>query len=116
MCTIIDADRHEYGVEPICLVMEIAPSGYDAAKHGELDLSRLSPRAQVDTVLREGIRMAHAAHFGVCSVRMIWHQRLYNAQPFARCTVEQLMGVEGFLGFVRGAGIRSTRPAEDPAA
>jgi putative transposase len=73
MYASIDAHRHEYGVEPICRVLAIAPSGFDAAKQGERDLSRLSPRRQRDALLREEIRTTHAAHFGVYGVRKIWH-------------------------------------------
>jgi transposase InsO family protein len=116
MYAFIDAHRHEYGVEPICRVLEIAPSGYYAAKQEERDPSRRSPRRQRDTVLREKIRTTHAAHFGVYGVRKIWHQLRHDGETVARCTVARLMGVEGLQGVVRGARIRTTRPAEDPAA
>jgi hypothetical protein len=37
ICAFIDAHRHEYQVEPLCRVLEIAPSGYYAAKQVECD-------------------------------------------------------------------------------
>ena len=116
MYAFIDAHRHEYGVEPICRVLEIAPSGYYAAKQEERDPSRRSPRRQRDAVLREKIRTTHAAHFGVYGVRKIWHQLRHDGETVVRCTVARLMGVEGIQGVVRGARIRTTRPAENPAA
>jgi putative transposase len=116
MYAFIDAHRHDYGVERICRVLEIALSGYYAAKQEERDPSRRSPRRQRDAELREKIRTTHAAHFGVYGVRKIWHQLRHDGETVARCTVARLMGVEGLQGVVRGARIRTTRPAEDPAA
>jgi putative transposase len=49
-------------------------------------------------------------------VRKIWHQLRHDGETVARCTVACLMGVEGLKGVVRGARIRTTQPAEDPAA
>jgi putative transposase len=116
MYAFIDAHRHEYGVEPICRVLEIAPSGYYAAKQEERNPSRRSLRRQRGAVLREKIRTTHAAHFGVYGVQKIWHQQRHDGETVAWCTVARLMGVEGLQGIVRGARIRTTRPAEDPAA
>ncbi len=115
MYAFVDAHRHEYGVEPICRVLEIAPSGYYAAKQEECDPSRRSPRRQRDAVLREKIRTTHAAHFGGYGVRKMWHQVRHDGETVPRCTVERLMGAEGLQGVVRGARFRTTRPAEDPA-
>jgi putative transposase len=62
MYAFVYAHRHQRGVEPICRVLEIAPSGYYAAKLEERDPSRLSPRRPQDAVLREKTRTIHAAH------------------------------------------------------
>jgi putative transposase len=39
MSTVIDAHRDEYGVEPICRVLEVAPSTYYAVKARQRDPS-----------------------------------------------------------------------------
>ena len=44
----MDAHREEYGVEPICRVVPIAPSTYYEAKAREADPSRRPARTQRD--------------------------------------------------------------------
>jgi putative transposase len=65
MAAFIDAHREEYGVEPICRVLQVAPSGYYALKAEQRDPSRRCARAQRDDHLREAIarvwRRAHPA-------------------------------------------------------
>jgi hypothetical protein len=48
MVAFIDDHRVEYGVEPICRVLPIAPSTYYAHKAMEQDPSLCSARAQRD--------------------------------------------------------------------
>ena len=50
----IDAHRAEYGVEPICSVLPIAPSTYYEYKARQADPSRLPPRVRRDAVLGGG--------------------------------------------------------------
>jgi len=52
MVSFVDDHRDEYGVEPICAVLPIAPSTYYEHKVREVDPSRLPPRAKRDLVLR----------------------------------------------------------------
>ena len=52
----IDQHRDEYGVEPICAVLPIAPSMYYAAKAREADPSLRSARAKRDEALRPEIQ------------------------------------------------------------
>jgi putative transposase len=116
MYAFVDAHRHEYGVEPICWVLEIAPSVYYSAKQGERHPSRCSPRRQRDAVLREKIWTIHAADFRVNGMRKTLRQLRYDGELVARFTVEPLMGVEGLQGVVSAARVRTARPAEDLAA
>ena len=53
MVGFIDDHRAEYGVEPICSVLPIAPSTYHEQKAQQADLSRMSDRALCDLALRE---------------------------------------------------------------
>jgi hypothetical protein len=50
----IDAHRAEYGVEPICAELQIAPSSYYELKARERDPERRPPRLKRDAALREG--------------------------------------------------------------
>ena len=55
MVAFIDAHREAYGVEPICVVLPIAPSTYYEAKVRQADPRRMSTRAQRDGHLRDAI-------------------------------------------------------------
>ena len=48
MVSFIDEHRDDYGVEPICRQLPIAPSTYYEHKAREADPERLPPRAQRD--------------------------------------------------------------------
>ena len=52
MTSFIDEHRGEYGVEPICRVLPIAPSTYHERVASRRDPSRLSPRAQRDEAMK----------------------------------------------------------------
>ena len=45
MVGYIDQHRDEFGVEPICRVLQVAPSTYYAAKHREVEPSARALRA-----------------------------------------------------------------------
>jgi putative transposase len=54
MVRFVEEHREEYGVEPICNVLPIAPSTYYAHKVQEADPTLRSQRSQRDEALREG--------------------------------------------------------------
>jgi transposase InsO family protein len=114
MVAYIDAHRDEYGVEPICAVLPIAPSTYYEAKAREADPTRLPARAQRDMHLREEIRRVWVSNRSVYGARKMWRQLRREKIQVARCTVERLMRAEGLRGVVRGAHVRTTIP--DPVA
>jgi putative transposase len=103
MTRYIDAHRARFGVEPICKVLQVAPSTYYAAR-------RRSPSARQrrDEALKPKLRQVHAEHFGVYGVRKLWHQLRREGMPVARCTVERLMRDLGLRGVVRGRRQRTT--------
>lgn len=115
MYAFIDAHRDVYGVEPICRVLEIAPSGYYVHRARQADPSRRPARAQSDEQLREEVRRVWRANHEVYGVRKVWRQLQRDGADVARCTVERLMRAEGIKGVVRGGRVRTTRPVEDPA-
>jgi len=114
MKMFVDAHRDEYGVEPICRVLPIAPSTYRAHARRAADPARLSDRAKRDAELRPEIRRVWAENFEVYGARKVWRQLNREGIAAARCTVERLMAEMGLAGAVRGKPVKTTRP--DPAA
>ena len=108
MVGFIDDHRSEYGVEPICRVLPIAPSTYYAHKTIEADLTRASARAQRDVWLREEIRRVWQQNFCVYGARKVWLQLNREDFKVARCTVARLMREMGLRGAVRGRMFKVT--------
>jgi len=108
MIAFIDAHRGDYGVEPICRVLPIAPSTYHDHAVKQRDPSRLPPRAQRDLALKPEILRVHAENFGVYGVRKVWRQMRREGFEIARCTAERLMRELGLQGVVRGKPVRTT--------
>ena len=71
MTRFIDAHRGQYGVEPICRELPIAPSTYYESKAREADRSRLPARAHRDAQLREHIARVWAEHYQRCCRRLM---------------------------------------------
>lgn len=112
MLAFIDAHRAEYGVEPICKQLPIAPSTYYQHKSRQADPSRLPPRVQRDAELSGSIRRVWDENFRVYGARKVWRQLRREGLPVARCTVERLMRRAGLCGVVRGRKKRTTFPAD----
>ncbi len=86
----VDAHREAYGVEPICRVLEIAPSTYDEAKAREADPERRPERARRDDALRADIGRVWRANRRVYGAQKVWRQLRREGTSVARCTVERL--------------------------
>lgn len=112
MVSFIDDHREEYGVEPICSVLPIAPSTYYRHKAREADPTLRPARAQRDEQLREEIRRVWKANFQVYGVRKVWRQLNREGHIAARCTVARLMSGLGLFGAVRGRRFKTTIPAD----
>jgi transposase InsO family protein len=110
MYQFIDQYRADYGVEPICRVLAIAPSGYYEHRAREADPSRRPARAQRDEQLRGEILRVWNANRRVYGARKVWRQLRREQVPVARCTVERLMRADGLRGVVRGRRVRTTIP------
>ena len=108
MTTFIDDNRSVYGVEPICLVLPIAPSTYYEQKARKADPSRLPDRARCDATLMVEIERVWNENRQVYGARKIWCQLHREGFQVARCTVERLMRQMGFKGVVRGKKVRTT--------
>jgi transposase InsO family protein len=113
MVAFIDDHKAEYGVEPICRVLPIAPSTYYACKAIEVDPRRASRRAQRDALLKPEIWRVFKQNFGVYGARKVWIQLNREGTPVARCTVERLMREMGLQGAVRGRTFKVTTHAAE---
>ena len=115
MIAFIDANRDRrsgalaWGVEPICGLLQIAPSTYFAAK-----ARPPSARAQRDVVLKAQIQRVYDENFVVYGADKIWdHLNAVEGTRVARCTVERLMRDLGLSGVRRGRSwVRTTVAGE----
>ncbi len=118
MTSFVDDHRGDYGVEPICAEIPIAPSTYYEHKAREVDPDRLPARAQRDAELEVQVHRVWDQNFRVYGARKVWRQLNREQIPIARCTTERLMQYLGIRGVVRGKGYKTTIPdlaAERPA-
>ena len=115
MVSFIDDHREEYGVEPICEVLPIAPSTYYTHKAHERDPELRSSRAKRDEGLREEIGRVYRENFEVYGIRKVWRQLNREGTRVARCMVGRLMGELGLQGAVRGRRFKRTTMADEAA-
>src|SRR5439155_8933723 len=115
MARFIDEHREEYGVEPICEVLPIAPSLYYEMKAREREPERRPARARRDEVLCEQIGRVWRENHEVYGPRKVWRQLKREQQTVARCTVERLMRHLGLQGAVRGRKFEVTTIADAAA-
>jgi transposase InsO family protein len=106
----MEAHVDAFGVEPMCRVLQIAPSIWYEHARRKADPSCRPARAKRDDVLSVHIQRVHAENFGVYGVRKVWRQLAREGIAVARCTVARLMKDIGLQGVVRGKRIRTTIP------
>ena len=104
MVDYIDHHKSEFGVEPICEVLAVAPSTYYAAK-----TRPISTRAMSDAVLGEALREIHAANFSVYGTRKMWKAMRRAGHDVGRDQVGRLMRRQGLYGVRRAQKVRTTR-------
>jgi putative transposase len=110
----IDQHRERFGVEPICKMLQVAPSAYWRHAARQRDPSQRSARARRDEFLMRQIQRVWDANFQVYGAEKVWKQLQREGIVVARCTVERLMRQLGLRGALRGKIIRTT--FGDPAA
>lgn len=103
----IDDHKSEFGVEPICAVLQVAPSTYYAAK-----IRPLSARAIRDACLKVAIVTVHQANYEVYGVRKMWKAMRRSGEDIGRDQVARLMRELGIEGARRGRKTRTTRADE----
>jgi len=114
MREFIDEHRDVHGVEPICKVLQIAPSGYRRHAAQRRTPALRCARAQRDEVLAPQIERVWQANLEVYGAKKVWRQLHREGQAVARCTVERLMRRLGLRGVIRGKVVRTT--IRDPKA
>jgi len=100
--------RDAFGVEPICKVLQIAPSGYRRHAAQLRDPLRRSARAKRDEWLRAEIKRVWQANMQVYGADKLWKQMNREGIAVARCTVERLMKQQSLRGVIRGKRVRTT--------
>jgi putative transposase len=108
MRAFIDQHRATFGVEPICKVLQMAPSGYRRYAAQRRHPARRSARAQRDEVLMGHIQRVWDANLQVYGADKVWRQLQREGLVVARCTVERLMRRLGLRGVWRGKVVRTT--------
>jgi putative transposase len=106
----VDTHRGRFGVEPICAVLQIAPSAYrrHAARLRRPELR--STRALRDEIMLAHIERVWQVNRQVYGADKVWRQLKREGITVARCTVERLMRQQGLAGVRRGKVVRTTTP------
>jgi putative transposase len=115
MVDFIDDHREEYGVEPICKLVPIAPSTYYEQRAREADPSKLPKRVVRDAEQCIEIERVWKENFAVYGARKVWLQMNREDLPVARCTVERLMRRMGLEGARRGKRFKKTTIVDEAA-
>ncbi len=105
--SFINRHREEFGVEPICETLQVAPSTYYAAVSRATSARRLR-----DEELKVEITRVHRDNFSVYGIEKVWRQLLRDGIPVGRDRVARLMRDLGLMGVVRGKRTRTTRPSD----
>ncbi|NRT58367.1 transposase InsO family protein [Leptothrix sp. C29] len=110
MYRLVDEHRDVHGVEPICRVLQIAPSGYRRHAARSREPERRCARARRDELFMPEIERVWHAHRRVYGADKVWRQLQREGIVMARCSVERLMRRLGLRGVIRGKAVRTTVP------
>jgi putative transposase len=108
----VEAHRDEFGVEPICAVIEFPSSTYYAAKKlGGQPSDRQVRDEELVPLIRAVWEGKGRKLYGA---RKVWKQLRRDGVEVARCTVERLMRAEGMVGaMARRRRPRTTIPGHE---
>ena len=115
MVAFIDEHRDEYGVEPICSVLPIAPSTYYEHRARAKDPDRRPPREKRDEKLRPQVQRVWNENHAVYGADKVWRQLGREQVDVARCTVERLMRGMGLRGALRRKPFKVTTVVDENA-
>lgn len=103
--SFVDANRPEFGVEPICTTLQVAPSTYYAAKSRPP-----STRARRDATLTPILVGLWETNRKLYGARKLWRAARRAGLEVGRDQVVRLMKAAGIQGVRRGRRVRTTRP------
>ena len=109
MVAFIDAWREDFGVEPICAQLPIAPSSYYDAKSRPV-----SARARRHAAMTVVLVALWAANYRVYGARKLWLAARRAGHEIGRDQVAALMRAAGICGVTRRRRARTT--VRDPGA
>ena len=105
----VDANRAEFGVEPVCAALQVAPSTYWSAKRRPP-----SARAVRDAKMMPLLLALWQANYCVYGARKLWIAARRAGYDIGRDQTARLMGLLDIRGVKRTKKVRTTRA--DPAA
>jgi transposase InsO family protein len=108
MKQFVDQHRDALGIEPICKVLQIAPSGYRRHVARQRNPALRCARAKRDDGLVPQIQRVWQVNMQVYGADKLWKQLNREGVRVARCTVERLMKRLGLQGVRRGKVVRTT--------
>jgi putative transposase len=108
MVEFIDRHRDEFGVEPICGVLQIAPSTYYAVKRRQP-----SVRAVRDVVMMQVLMVLWVANRKVYGAHKLWKAARRAGHDIGRDQVARLMRELDIHGVSRRRRVFTTRPDPD---
>jgi putative transposase len=106
----MEAHVESYGIEPMCRVLQIAPSTWYEHARCKANPDLRSTRAKEDEWLSEEVIRVHKKNFGVYGARKVWLQMNREGFKIGRDRVARLMAALGLEGVVRGKVVRTTVP------
>lgn len=98
MVDYIDAHRGKFGVEPICRVLQVAPSSYYAAKRRQVEPSA---RAVRDAVMAQVLMVLWVANRKVYGAHKLWLAARRAGHEIGRDQTARLMRELGIAGVSR---------------
>jgi putative transposase len=110
MVDYIDAHRDRFGVEPICRVLQVAPSTYYAARRRRLEPSA---RARRDAVMMQVLMVLWVTNRKVYGAHKLWRAAVRAGHDIGRDQVARLMRELGICGVSRRRKLFTTRPDPD---
>jgi transposase InsO family protein len=104
----IEAHRADFGVEPICKVLQVASSAYRLRRRRVIRPDLRSKRARSDEQALIQIRRVWDESGQLYGARKVWEQLKRDLVEIPRCRVERLMRTYGLAGVRRDKGIKTT--------
>jgi putative transposase len=110
MVDYIDSHRDEFGVEPICKVLQVAPSTYYAARCRRVEPSA---RAVRDAVMMQALMALWVTNRKVYGAHKLWRAAVRAGHDIGRDHVARLMRELGIRGVSRRRRVFTTGPDPD---